>query len=273
MKVLITGTNGFIGSNLKKHFDSLIEINEDILNHGAWYISLKQKLATEKPEAVFHVGACSNTLEQDVNYMMTRNFEFTKILTDWCKENNIPLIYSSSAASYGINSRYPSNLYGWSKYTAEQYVISNRGIALRYFNVYGPGEEHKGIMSSMVYRMFKAGSFKLFPGVPKRDFIYVDDVVLANLHALAHYQDLLGKKYDVGLGEANTFEYIADILGVSYTYHDESAIPEGYQFYTCSSSSDWMPGWAPQYSIKTTLELCKTYWQKLLTNQEYGQCS
>lgn len=273
MKVLITGTNGFIGSNLKKHFDSPYEINEDFLLEPNWPSILEDELDKCLPQVVFHVGACSNTLETDVNYIMTVNFQFTKLLTDWCKKNNVPLIYSSSAASYGVNNMCPSNLYGWSKYTAEQYVISNKGIALRYFNVYGPGEEHKGIMSSMAYRMFKAGSFKLFPGVPKRDFIYVDDVVLANLHALAHYEDLLGKKYDVGLGEANTFEYVADILEVPYTHHDESAIPEGYQFYTCSSPSNWMPGWTPQYSIKTTLELCKTYWQKLHTSQESTQCS
>jgi len=273
MKVLITGTNGFIGSNLKKHFNNPLEINESFLLKPNWLVALEDELDAYSPQAVFHVGACSNTLETDVNYMMVLNFQFTKLLTDWCKKNNVPLIYSSSAASYGVNNAYPSNLYGWSKYTAEQYVISNRGIALRYFNVYGPGEEHKGKMASMAYQMMKQGSVKLFPGQPKRDFIYVDDVVFANLHALAHYQELLGKKYDVGLGEANTFEYIADVLEVPYTHHDESAIPEGYQFYTCSSTHDWMPGWKPQYSIKTTLELCKTYWQKLHTSLESTQCS
>jgi ADP-L-glycero-D-manno-heptose 6-epimerase len=204
---------------------------------------------------------------------MKVNFESTKILTDWCKANNKRMIYSSSAASYGTNGEYPSNLYGWSKYVAEQYVISNGGIALRYFNVYGPGEEHKGNMASMAYQMMKAGSAKLFPGKPKRDFIYVDDVAIANLHAFAHYDALSGKKYDVGLGEAHSFEYIADALDITYTYHDPSAIPEGYQFYTCSNPRNWMPGWAPEYSIKTTLQLCKTYWQKLLTNQDNGQCS
>jgi nucleoside-diphosphate-sugar epimerase len=182
------------------------------------------------------------------------------------------MIYSSSAASYGTNGEHPSNLYGWSKYVAEQYVISNGGIALRYFNVYGPGEEHKGNMASMAYQMMKAGHAKLFPGKPKRDFIYVDDVAIANLHAFAHYNVLSGKKYDVGLGEAHSFEYIAEALEIPYTYHDPSAIPEGYQFHTCSNPRNWMPGWAPEYSIKTTLQLCKTYWQKLLTNQDNGQC-
>jgi nucleoside-diphosphate-sugar epimerase len=167
----------------------------------------------------------------------------------------------------------PSNLYGWSKYTAEQYVISNGGVALRYFNVYGPGEEHKGKMASMAYQMFKAGEAKLFPGEPKRDFIYVDDVILANLHALVHYGTFSGKKYDVGLGTAHSFEYIANELGVPYSYYETSAIPNGYQFYTCSNPRYWMPGWSPQYSLKTALRLCKTYWQKLQANQDNGQCS
>lgn len=266
MRVLITGTNGFIGGQLKKYFDNPLEMNEDVLVTKEW-------LDENNPYAVLHVGACSNTLETDVNYIMKVNFESTKILTDWCKANNKRMIYSSSAASYGTNGEYPSNLYGWSKYVAEQYVISNGGIALRYFNVYGPGEEHKGNMASMAYQMMKAGSAKLFPGEPKRDFIYVDDVAIANLHAFVHYDVLSGKKYDVGLGEAHSFEYIADALDITYTYHDPSAIPEGYQFYTCSNPRNWMPGWAPEYSIKTTLQLCKTYWQKLLTNQDNGQCS
>lgn len=265
MKVLITGTNGFIGGQLKKHFDNPYELNEDTLVTEQW-------LNENKPEAVFHVGACSNTMETDVNYIMNVNYESTRLIADWCYNNRIPLIYSSSAACYGTNNLHPSNLYGWSKYVGEHYVVGRGGIALRYFNVYGPGEEHKGPMASMAYQMVKAEKAKLFPGGPKRDFIYVDDVVLANLHALAHYEHLSGKRYDVGSGKAETFEYMAGCLEVTYTYLDRSAIPKGYQFYTCSDTKNWMPGWAPQYSLKTALKLCKTYWQKLLTNQESGQC-
>jgi len=263
--ILITGTNGFIGNNLKKSLSqyNIIEINEDIFNHNAWYILLKQKLSTEKPEAVFHVGACSNTLEQDVNYMMTRNFEFTKILTDWCKENNIPLIYSSSAASYGTNDAYPSNLYGWSKYVAEQYVISNNGIALRYFNVYGPGEEHKGKMASVAYQMYlkyKKGEFiKLFPKNPLRDFIYIDDVVSANLFAWENYENLKGEKYDVGSGKAEPFEYVMEILDIPFEYYSEDMIPKGYQFYTCSDEFKWMFRWKPRFTLKQGLEKYKQY--------------
>jgi len=115
-----------------------------------------------------------NTLETNVEYMMTRNYESTKIMMDWCIENNKPMIYSSSAANYGTNGKYPANLYGWSKYVAEGYVISNGGIGLRYFNVYGPGEEDKGKMASVAYQMFvkhnKGEDILLFPKKSKKRF-------------------------------------------------------------------------------------------------------
>ena len=273
--IIITGTKGFIGSNLKKELESdfkIIEINEDIFKNVSWRDEVSKHFWLDI-SGVFHVGACSNTLEKDVNYMMLVNYEFTKHLTDLCNLKGIPMIYSSSAANYGTNNLYPSNLYGWSKYTAEQYVIQNGGIALRYFNVYGPGEEHKGKMASMAYQMYNAGSAKLFPGEPKRDFVYVDDVVSANIFAWDNYVFLSGGKYDVGFGKAHTFEYIADTMGIPYTYHDESAIPKGYQFYTCSNHFDWLPGWVPKYSLKRGLFLCRMYWQKQHTSQENGQCS
>lgn len=274
MTALVTGTKGFIGKRLKEALDVLVlEMNEDVFDYSNWQEVVLTWLDKYKPDVVFHVGACSDTMEIDVNYIMTRNYEFTRILTDWCYSNTVPIIYSSSAANYGTSNLYPSNLYGWSKYVGEQYVLSRGGIALRYFNVYGPGEEHKGKMASMAYQMYKAGETKLFRGEPKRDFVYVDDVVSANIFAWDHYVTLSGNKYDVGFGKAHTFEYIAHNLDIPYTYHDDDAIPKGYQFYTCSNHFDWMPGWVPKYSLKKGLTLCKMYWQKQPTNQENGQCS
>jgi ADP-L-glycero-D-manno-heptose 6-epimerase len=258
MNVLITGTNGFIGSRLKKHFDDPLEITENFLHEARWPYYLEDDLNECNPDAIFHVGACSNTLETDVNYIMNLNFEFTKILTDWSKINKKPLIYSSSAACYGTNGRFPSNLYGWSKYTAEQYVISNNGIALRYFNVYGPGEGRKRNMASVAYQSYakhKLGSdCKLFPKNPTRDFVYVKDIVSANLFALENYDKLNRKAYDVGFGESRSFEDVMNIMEIPFTYHEESSIPEGYQFYTCSDKSKWMPGWKPKYNLEEGLK-------------------
>jgi ADP-L-glycero-D-manno-heptose 6-epimerase len=254
MRLLITGTKGFIGKNLKDHFSDceIFTFEEsDIVDN--WKIRI-DSFFLNGIDAVFHVGACSNTLEQNVNYMMLLNYEVTKYITDLCVMYNVPLIYSSSAANYGTNNEYPSNLYGWSKYVGEGYVVSNNGIALRYFNVYGCGEENKGKMSSVTYQMFMKNrnneSIKLFPKKPKRDFVYIKDIISANIYALENYKNLSGKWYEVGFGESNLFESILDYMNIEYSYHDESVIPEGYQFYTCSSKDRWMDGWRPKYSLK-----------------------
>lgn len=267
-KIIITGTDGFIGSNLKKELIDnfeIIEINEDIFNNVSWEDEVS-KFFWSGIHAVFHVGACSNTLETDVNYMMLLNYEFTKHITNLCKTNNIPIVYSSSAANYGTNNKYPSNLYGWSKYVSEDYVINNGGIALRYFNVYGPGEEHKGKMSSVIYQMFLKDKnneeILLFPKKPKRDFVYVKDIISANLYALENYETLKNKFYEVGSGVASTFEEKLKIMGFNYSYHPESIIPKGYQFYTCSDKKKWLTGWKPMWSLNDGIEDYKNYLTK-----------
>lgn len=266
-KVLLTGSKGFIGQNLKqelleKNFH-VIEINEEIFQSQTWIDEVRKILYLNNPEVLFHVGACSDTLESNVNYMMTLNFEFTKILTDWARNNNSKIIYSSSAANYGTNGLYPSNLYGWSKYVAEQYVISNGGIGLRYFNVYGPKEEHKGKMASVAYQSFIKMKnnirCELFPKNPKRDFVYVKDVVSANIYASNNFEILKNNWYDVGSGESRSFEDVLNNLNIPFTYLEEEKIPKGYQFYTCSDRKKFMSGWNPKYNIDSGLEDYKKY--------------
>jgi ADP-L-glycero-D-manno-heptose 6-epimerase len=222
-----------------------------------------EKLKEINPEGIFHVGACSDTLETDVNYMMIRNYEFTKIISDYCSEFEVPLIYSSSAANYGINNLHPSNLYGWSKYVSEQYVIQNGGTALRYFNVYGPGEEHKGKMSSVAYQMFLKNEskldIKLFPKSPKRDFVYIKDVINANIFAYNNFMECANKYYEVGTGDARTFEDVLNIMEIPFTYTSENEIPLGYQFFTQSDKTKWMNGWEPSYNIEMGLVEYKNY--------------
>ena len=260
-KILITGTKGFIGKNLAEELESKYKVLnfEEFHLHGDWKFTLKS-LFKKGLCGVFHVGACSDTLEQDTNYMMLLNYEVTRYLTDLCRESNVKLIYSSSAANYGINGEYPSNLYGWSKYAGEGYVISNNGIALRYFNVYGPGEEDKGKMASVAYQMYKRNQngeeIKLFPNKPSRDFVYIKDVVEANIHAFKNFYKLLlwNKVYEVGSGEARTFEDKMTIMDIPFTYHPESMIPEGYQFYTCSNSENFLQKWKPKYNLERGLK-------------------
>jgi ADP-L-glycero-D-manno-heptose 6-epimerase len=260
-KILITGTNGFIGKNLLNELKDgyeILEINEDIFDKPKWYDEIFFLLNNFEPDVIFHVGACSDTLETDVNYMMTRNYEFTHYLSDWANVMNKKLIYSSSAANYGTNDVYPSNLYGWSKYVAEKLVITNGGIALRYFNVYGPLESNKGKMASVAHQMLqkqKEGlEIKLFPLKPNRDFVYVKDVINANIFAMENYKENAGDWYEVGSGTARTFEDVLDNLNIPYTYHDEKDIPNGYQFHTESKPYKWMFGWEPKYKLEEGLK-------------------
>ncbi len=258
MIILVTGSSGFIGKNIVQQMGSSFVVHEfDLTTNEGKVGSILDTLDKIKPDVILHVGACSDTLEKDVNYMMSLNYESTKIIMDWTKSNSKKMIYSSSAANYGENGKYPSNLYGWSKYVAEGYVISNGGIGLRYFNVYGPGEERKGRMSSVAYQSYiknKNGeNVKLFPGKPKRDFIYVRDVVSANLYAMQNYKDLSGDWYDIGSYEARTFEEVLECIGITdFTYTEESEIPMGYQFYT--RAEKLMPGWSPKYPIEIGLK-------------------
>jgi ADP-L-glycero-D-manno-heptose 6-epimerase len=265
--VLVTGSKGFIGRRLITALDEIgfavKSIDAEYFNEPNWQEVLKLRLENSNLAGVFHVGACSDTLEQNLEYMMTRNFEATKVISDWCSESNKPLIFSSSAANYGVNGLFPANLYGWSKYVAEQYVIKNHGIALRYFNVYGPGEENKGNMSSFIYQAFikslKKSKVFLFPKNPRRDFIYIEDVVSANIYAFINFTNLKKDYFEVSTGASSTFEEILRYFEIDFEYSDEKSIPVGYQFYTCGDSDKWMDGWSPRYTLAQGLKSYREY--------------
>lgn len=264
---LVTGASGFIGgqivSSLTRLGIDVGEIGEEYFKEFDWKDALLSELDKKDPKTVFHAGACSDTLEQDVQFMMTRNYESTKVITDWCVLKNRKLIYSSSAANYGEDGKYPSNLYGWSKYTAEDYVVKSGGVALRYFNVYGPGEEFKGSMASFVFQAYLKNLNKekilIFPNKPQRDFVYVDDIVDANLHVLENYINLKGNYYEVSSGIASSFEQLLELLEFNFGYHSEQEIPKGYQFYTCGNKNKWLPGWQPKYSLSKGIKKYKEY--------------
>ena len=267
---LVTGSSGFIGHQLINSLTSIGlgigEIDEEYFSAPDWKVALVNELNRLNPKTIFHVGACSDTLEQDVQFMMTRNYESTKVIADWCALNNRQIVYSSSAANYGEDGKYPSNLYGWSKYTAEDYVVKSGGIALRYFNVYGPGEEHKGKMASFLFQAYLKQKNRerifLFPGKPLRDFVYIKDVISANIHASDMYESLSRKYYEVSTGVASSFEEMLDVFGLEYEYSSENLIPNGYQFLTRGDLNKWMKGWTPNFSLQQGVTDYKEYLQQ-----------
>jgi ADP-L-glycero-D-manno-heptose 6-epimerase len=208
-------------------------------------------------DGIFHIGAISDTTEQDPNYMLYWNYTTSKILFDLARKYNKKVVYSSSAACYGDGNGIPNNIYGWSKLLAEEYGLKacEKFVALRYFNVYGPGEEHKGKMASVAYQAYIADKFKLFPGDIKRDFVFINDVVNANLHAM----ELERGVFDVGSGVAEPFQTLVSGIGVKFDYHIEDKIPSWYQYYTQANKSKFIPLWVPEYSVTQGTKLYKEY--------------
>jgi ADP-L-glycero-D-manno-heptose 6-epimerase len=249
-KYLVTGAKGFIGTRLvhalQRRGDSVQTYDWDLGDATSPDISFMDDSVVD---GVFHVGANSSTLEQDVQLIMVSNYEFTKNLAIACEAKGIPLVYSSSAACYGTDGRRPSNLYAWSKLIGEDAVLNHGGTSLRYFNVYGPGECHKGKMASFMHQAFVSHrhnlEVQLFPGFPKRDFIHVDDVCAANLIAMDLISDVSGRIFDVGTGETKSFENCLDAISVGWTYATEDQIPRGYQFLTKANPERYLPGWDP----------------------------
>ncbi|WP_369433751.1 ADP-glyceromanno-heptose 6-epimerase [Psychromonas sp. MME1] len=190
-------------------------------------------------EAIFHEGACSATTEWNGKFMMENNYEYSKDLLHYCIERDIPFLYASSAATYGGNDTFkeelafekPLNVYGYSKFQFDQYVrnlwadakahgeILPQIVGFRYFNVYGPREQHKGSMASVAFHLnnqLNAGeNAKLFEGDHKRDFIYVSDVCKVNLW---FFDNNISGIYNLSTGKAESFLEVGKAV---VSYHNE----------------------------------------------------
>lgn len=252
--IVVTGGAGFIGSNLVKalcgrgerevlvvddlrdgrKFSNLIDA--DILDYLDKDLFLKRlesgRLSLNNARAVFHLGACSDTTEWDGRYMMDNNYEYSKQLLHHCRSHNVAFIYASSASVYGAGRNFqegaecerPINMYGYSKALFDAYArrhMDESGpqvTGLRYFNVYGPGESHKGRMASIAHHLDEqlraSGEVRLFEGCDGyadgeqlRDFVHVDDVVAVNLWFLD--QPLSSGIFNVGSGRCQSFNEVA----------------------------------------------------------------
>lgn len=252
--IIVTGGAGFIGSNIvrglnAKGIDDIYIV--DNLTNGNKHRNLNRLiykdfidkydfdpqtfLRSNKVEAVFHQGACSDTMQGDGKYMMKNNYEYSKNLLQACIASKSRFFYASSASVYGNGDKgfsekdvceYPLNVYAYSKFFFDKYVsalLKTNTIqiaGLRYFNVYGPQENHKGKMASVAFHMFnqiKNGEpMKLFEGSEnfKRDFIYVDDVVSVNM--FLYENPKISGIFNCGTGKAESFCEISGALKEVY---------------------------------------------------------
>ncbi|MCO7245805.1 ADP-glyceromanno-heptose 6-epimerase [Halomonas sp. Mc5H-6] len=259
--IVVTGGAGFIGANLVKALNArgrndVMVVDDlrdgtkfvnladctlaDYLDKDDFLATLKAVLRGEnvdlpKIDAIFHEGACSDTTEWDGHYMMENNFEYSKVLLNYCEQQGIPFLYASSAATYGGSEVFkevpecekPLNVYGYSKLLFDQHVrarwdeLTTQVVGFRYFNVYGPREQHKGKMASVAYhhhlQIRNGETLKLFgaydgyeAGMQSRDFVYVGDVVDVNLWFL----DNPGASgiFNLGTGRAEPFKAIGEAV-------------------------------------------------------------
>src|SRR5258706_7787543 len=253
MYYVVTGAAGFIGSRLvlalnRAGITSILAVDnletadkfrnladcaiDDYLDKRDFLERIAANQFDDALEAVLHQGACSDTMQADGRYMMENNYRYSRVLLDWCQDEEVPFLYASSAAVYGAGRTFtedranetPLNVYAYSKFLFDQVVRrrlpgrTSQIVGLRYFNVYGPNEAHKGRMASVAmhaYQQFVAdarvrlfvGSEGFADGEQRRDFVHVDDVTNVNLHFLEHPEG--SGVYNCGTGQAQSFNDVA----------------------------------------------------------------
>lgn len=244
MKILVTGYKGFIGSNMYKRLKEL--------GHEVTGFEWGEEFPGYDYDTVMHFGAISSTTERDVDKVMRQNYDFSVWLLETCNRFGIKLQYSSSASVYGLNREFkedspvdPRTPYAWSKYMFERYARSKKwGITVqgfRYFNVYGPGEDHKGDQASPYHKFTQQvkqhNKIDLFigSGTHYRDFVPVEYVMDVHLKFLYIQESGI---WNVGTGTPKSFLDVAKEVSYDTTELNFFPMPEhlhaSYQYYTCA---------------------------------------
>ncbi len=311
-KIVVTGGAGFIGSNIIKYLNSnaisdiliVDNINDNIEKQKLLEkIKFKEIITIENFKKdlnnyknvshIFHQGACSDTMNHDINFMMKNNFEYSKNILFHSLNNNINFLFASSGSVYGEGSNgfkekreceAPLNIYAKSKLEMDLIIrdvlcqkISSQVVSLRYFNVYGYPEIHKGRMASVPFHFFnqfkQIGRIKIFEGSEnfKRDFIYIDDI----LNIIDYfYKNKISGIYNAGTGKVNSFQKMAMVTRKLYPDVNIEVIPfpenlkKHYQKFTQADTSQlFSTGFSEPF---TTLEEGLENYYYLLEEKHYN---
>lgn len=321
--IVVTGGAGFIGSAFiwelnQLGIDDILVVDElgedekwknlvslkfsDYLEKNYFLDNLFSGCYKDQIKSIYHFGACSSTQERNATYLIENNFEYTKLLAQYCNQNEVDFIYASSAATYGDGNRgyddteienlKPLNMYGYSKQLFDIYAkkhgffdLKNKCIGIKFFNVYGPNEHHKGEMRSMVNKsyfqinqdsqinLFKSYKKEYEDGEQKRDFIYIKDAIKI-VYKLGT-QNVESGIYNIGTGKANSWNELARAVFKAMdkkdniNYIEMPEILQGkYQYFTEANMDKTLKA-IGDYKFFTLEEAVKDYVQNYLMQDKY----